>query len=425
MQVIGARWIAVGMLGAVLGAGCATPAPEPDEEVRLGSGVTDEPCPGAADQTRGCIYLGVLADLTDGPFGPLGVEVVSGVRDFWRQVNDAGGIGKFDVDVDTYLRDTGYDPQAHREAFDEIGQDVVGLALSFGTPTTEALAPTLAAQSMVTVPFSWWSGLDDPPVGDVLLRSGASYCAATRLTLDWLSDGAQPPDSVLVVGYPGAYAGDADDGARSWAAATDGHHLGTIETEPSGVGTPREALAFILDEEPDVVVLAVGPPRAADLVGAAVVGGYRGRFVGLMPTWDPALLQTDAAGALRASFLYVTPWEGFEGGSDAHAAMRAGADGQTPGNDGYAAGWISSYPLLEVLHAAHDEGRLTRAGLRTVAEGLEVSYDGALPVHTLGESSPDEQATVVISQPDAAAPTGLRVIETWAPPAAATSDCAP
>ena len=32
-----------------------------------GIGVTEEPCPDAVNEDNGCIYLGILSDLTEGP----------------------------------------------------------------------------------------------------------------------------------------------------------------------------------------------------------------------------------------------------------------------------------------------------------------------------------------------------------------------
>src|SRR5680860_1513074 len=82
-----------------------------DEEIATDIGVTDEPCPEPTNDGNGCIYLGVLSDLTQGPFAPLGVEIVEGQRAFFQRVNDQGGIAGYDVDIDTYTRDNLYDRQ--------------------------------------------------------------------------------------------------------------------------------------------------------------------------------------------------------------------------------------------------------------------------------------------------------------------------
>src|SRR6187402_2818887 len=81
-------------------AGCrGQEPPAADVSIKTDFGVTKEPCPQAVDATKGCIYLGVLSDLT-GPVASLGVTAAEGVKAFWKRVNTAGGIGgKFEVDA--------------------------------------------------------------------------------------------------------------------------------------------------------------------------------------------------------------------------------------------------------------------------------------------------------------------------------------
>ena len=42
-------------------------------EIRTDVGVTDDACPEAVNPDNGCIYLGILSDLTEGPFAALAV----------------------------------------------------------------------------------------------------------------------------------------------------------------------------------------------------------------------------------------------------------------------------------------------------------------------------------------------------------------
>src|SRR5690625_4643851 len=67
-------------------------------EIVTGQGVTDEPCPDSPNPDNGCIYLGILSDLTEGPFAALAVPITDAQVDFWDQVNANGGISGFDVD---------------------------------------------------------------------------------------------------------------------------------------------------------------------------------------------------------------------------------------------------------------------------------------------------------------------------------------
>src|SRR5690606_23264504 len=46
----------------------------------IGHGVTEQPCPAAVNPDTGCISLGVLPDLTGGPFAALAVPITDAQR---------------------------------------------------------------------------------------------------------------------------------------------------------------------------------------------------------------------------------------------------------------------------------------------------------------------------------------------------------
>ena len=117
---------------------CRTPAPTTaNTGEKTDHGVTKEPCPDAVDKAKGCIYLGVISDLTVGPFAPLGKPVTDAQKAFWARVNKSGGIaGKYEVDVTKYVRDNKYTAQTHNEVYQEIKGSVLALAQTLGSPTT-------------------------------------------------------------------------------------------------------------------------------------------------------------------------------------------------------------------------------------------------------------------------------------------------
>lgn len=401
--------------------GGTTDAAEPGEddaaegEVATDIGVTEEPCPEPTNDGNGCIYLGVLSDLTQGPFAPLGVEIVEGQRAFWQRVNDNGGIAGHDVDIDTYTRDNLYDTQEQSTQYRQIEPNILALAQTLGTPPTEAILPDMEADDVIGVPASWWSGWHFPETDNgLILESGYSYCLEAQIGLDWINTERGEVTSLQAVGYPGDYGGDFAVGAEEWAEANGVEFLGFVETAPNAVvGSQDAAVGQVLSAEADVVAIATGPGEVAEIVGGAAAQGFTGQFMGSVPTWNPALLDSPAGPALEAQYLHVGPWEDFGGESAAHEAMREALDGELPTNDGFTFGWIWSYPLLAALEAAADNGDMTRAGLRSVTDGLVVDYEGALP-ETVKSDNPDETAnrTAVISAPDADAPLNLSSIAT-------------
>jgi ABC-type branched-subunit amino acid transport system substrate-binding protein len=401
------------------------PAPSGDAAPIFDEGVTEAPCEnpagGVANAGNGCIYLGILSDLTEGPFAPLGQLIQRGQQDFWGRVNSAGGISGFDIDIDTYTRDTKYNPQDHAQAYRQIEPSILALAQSLGTPTTEAILADMDADDVIAAPAGWWSGFNfEANSKGLILASGYSYCLESMIGLDWFTaNGPRPIGSIAAVGYPGDYGGDVAAGAEAWAAANDVPFAGFIQTAPNFIaGSQDAAVGAVIASGADIVVLGVGPGETAEIVGkVAASGAPLGSilFLGAGPTWNPALLATAAAPALIGLYTNVSPWEDYTGDSAGHEAMRAAFGDNAPINQGYAAGWVWQYPVKAALEAAAANGDLTRAGLRSIVDGLAVDYEGVLPATQMGgDPNVNVNRTAVISRVDAEAPNGLTTIQAGA-----------
>ena len=383
-------------------------------DIQFDTGVTEDACPNAVNPDNGCIYLGVLSDLTEGPFAALGVPLTEAQRDFWNRVNEDGGIAGFDVDIDTYTRDTKFDPQEHSSAYRQIEPNILALHQSLGTEPTEAILRDMDDDDVIASPATWWSGwgFEEKDRG-LILEIGYSYCIESMIALDYVSENIAEPGSVMAVGYPGDFGGDSAAGVEAWAEAAGVEFLGFVETAPNAiVGSQDAAISQIVSGAPDVVMLAVGPAETAEIVGGSAAQGFEGQFMGSVPTWNPALLQTPAAPALEAMYLHVGFAENFDGESEAHDKLREARDGEPPVNDAYTYGWIQSYPILRALEAAAANGDLTRQGLRSVVDGLVVDYEGALPDQVYGgDPSENVQREGVISRPDSESPLGYTTLE--------------
>lgn len=416
------RSFAVIGTGALVLAACgsdtddgASETAEPDDggevtEIVTDVGVTEEPCPDAVNADNGCIYLGVISDLTEGPFAVFGQELTAGQTDFWNRVNEAGGVGGYDVDITEYTRDAKYNPQEHSQAYREIEPEVLALAQTLGTVNTQGILADMDADNVIGAPATWWSGwsFDEEDNGRIV-ESGASYCVQAIGGLDWLADNREAPASVIAVGFPGDFGGDAAGGFEIWAEENGAEFAGFVETGPNAaVGNQDAAVQQVVGSGADVVVLAAGPGEVAEIVGKSAAGGFTGTFLGLAPTWNPVLLGTESAPALEALFLHVGTHETYGSDTPAHAAMQEAKGDEVPANDAYTFGWVWQYPLQAVLEAAAENGDLTREGLVSVIDGLEVDFEGALPPATLG-GDPDRSVTV--SQVDAEAALGITTLE--------------
>jgi ABC-type branched-subunit amino acid transport system substrate-binding protein len=383
-------------------------------DIQFDTGVTEEACPNAVNADNGCIYLGILSDLTEGPFAALGVPLTEAQRDFWNRVNTDGGIAGFDVDVDTYTRDTRFDPQEHSSAYRQIEPNILALHQSLGTEPTEAILRDMDDDNVIASPATWWSGwgFEEQDRG-LILEIGYSYCIESMIAMDYVTANIAEPASVMAVGYPGDFGGDSAAGVEAWAEAAGVEFLGFVETAPNAiVGSQDAAISQIVSGAPDAVMLAVGPAETAEIVGGSAAQGFEGQFMGSVPTWNPALLQTPAAPALEAMYLHVGFAENFDGESEAHDKLREARNGEPPVNDAYTYGWIQSYPILRALEAAAANGDLTREGLRSVVDGLTVDYEGALPDQVYGgDPSENVQREATISRPDGESPLGYSTVE--------------
>ena len=118
------------------------------------------------------------------------------------------------------------------------------------------------------------------------------------------------------------------------------------------------------------------------IVGQAAAQGFTGQFIGLGPTWNPALLAHPGRSRRwrRSTCSRAT---GAPSAPTPRATRRCGrrsASVEQP-NDGYTAGWAWSYPLKAALEEWLDgDYDKDRAGLLEAVQSLEtVDYEGMLP----------------------------------------------
>lgn len=383
------------------------PPPDLDRpEGTVGRGVTAEPCPAAANPDNGCIYLGALEDLGRGDAGRVGVAASAGRRAFWERVNERGGIGGYDIDATTYVRDTGAAVQTHRQSFAEIHSEVLALAASRGTAATAGLLPLLRETGMaalVTPAVSGWS------TSEHVFTVGANVCAQAAGAVDDAvvasSSGAAGNGGITVVTHPGTFGQDAAAGAALAASQYRGRSLHvTVPAEEPSSGV-EGAVADVLASSPDVVVVATGAAVLEQVATALVEGGFEGAVVALADGWDSRLAER-LPRAVAAQLRVVGPWAPWGAQTPGHAALRDGLDDGVEPSEAHVAGWVSQYPLATALAAAVDAGELTPEGVRGALLQVEgFASDGMLPA---GEAAGvTVEARSVVSAVDPDAPTGL------------------
>lgn len=375
-------------------------------------GVTSEPCPDAVNEDNGCIYLGTISDLTKGPFAPLAVPITEAQAAFWNRVNEQGGIDGYDVDVTKYVADSEYNPQIHNQKYQEMREDVLALAQSLGSTTTITILDDMKSDNIVAAPASWNSAWEFEPY---VMESGSNYCFESMNGVDYAVAERGVKKGVVAVGYPGDYGGDSASGVEAAAKANDLEF--TRVESPPGKENQKTAIGKILAADPDLVVAAVGPTEMAVIAGGLAQQGFQGTIVGNGPTWNPALLKTEAAPALKALYVQAGPWAPYGTDTPGHEAMREALGDVAPEklNDGLTAGWAWSYPLLAALKKAGEDGDITRESLVEAAANLEeVDTEGMLPDGanvTKGDPSDVAFRETVVSKVDESAPTGVSIVQ--------------
>jgi ABC-type branched-subunit amino acid transport system substrate-binding protein len=401
-------------VGALLLGGCGTQ----HSEAKTASGVTRQPCAKAVNKKHGCIYLGIISDLTTGPFRTTGVPITKAQAAFWNRVNQQGGIGDYDVDATTYVRDNHYDPATEQKEYKEIQGHVLALAQTLGSPTTSAILNDLQANKMLAVPASWSSAW---LFQDVMLEVGASYCFQSMNAVDYAVK-AYGAKSVMAVHYPGDY-GDDDAAGVAVASKANGLRYTSMPT-PTGANKQAATVDAIIKGKPDLVMLATGPADAEAIIGKTVARGFKGHFTGSYPVWIKTLLKGPAAQAIKSRFIQVYPWKPYAADSPGHAAMRAALRGADP-NDSYITGWLSSYALKAVLQQAAQNKDLTHEGVFLAAQQItSVDFEGMMPEkagNRVGDANDTAFRETVLLKPDDREFTGVRALNDFAAGPTATS----
>jgi ABC-type branched-subunit amino acid transport system substrate-binding protein len=405
--------LAVPLAATMVLTGCRaqeSTAPQTGKEGnKVDFGVTNEPCPDATDKSKGCIYLGTLSDLTEGPFKALAVPITEAQKAFWKRVNQQGGIGGYEIDVTKYVKDNKYNPQIQNQVYQEIKPNILAIVQTLGSPTTAAILPDLKTNNIVAVPASWTSLWG---VEDVVMESGTNYCMEAMNSVDYATD-KMAVKTVMAVHLAGDYGDDAAAGAKI-AAQKRGLAFEDVKTA-TGQDNQSAAIDAIVSKKPDLVILTNSPTDAAVIIGQSAARGFKGKFIGTSPTWNPGLLQSAAAPAIKALYLQSGPWQPWGADTPGHKAMREALGNVAQKNDGYTSGWVWSYPMKAALTKAAENKDLTRAGLLAAVKSLtKVDYEGMLP-DGAGNYAGKPNDTVFrqseIAKPDDAAPTGVTVIE--------------
>jgi ABC-type branched-subunit amino acid transport system substrate-binding protein len=334
------------------------------------------------------IRVGYLSDLS-GPFAALVGAINAGAELYFTQLNQAGGIDGWTVEM--VVRDTGYDPEAHVQFYEELAADTVMIGQSTGSPQTVGILSQLAEDGVLAIPLTWYSGWTDETLNANLLHHGMPYCLEAHNLLGYITDNNEV-STLAIATVGGDYGLDAAAGATQAADALglevvyDG--TGAIIQEAEGPANPDEIANAIVAADPDVVFLT-GRSQDTEAVYSLVVGqGLEAIWTGAFPSYSPRFIAPGSPIAEQAArdfilSFYGTPWAA---GTPEITAFRDGVlAAGLPASEYFTEGALEATIIHRVLETAIANGDLTQQGVLAAGKSLE-SVD-------LGGLGPDEAYT--------------------------------
>lgn len=376
-------------------------SPSPDEEVVGGPGV---------DVEAKTITVAALSPLS-GPGAVIGVPGTGGEQVYFDALNASGGIDGWTVELEAL--DTQYDPQLHKQVYNDVADEIALVSQSVGSPTTAAILDDLAADQMLAFPASLASGLAQYPN---LVLIGTPYRLDVQNGLQWAADeqGAEPGSSVAIVYQDDEYGQDALSG---YERAVDELELDSVaeltyaRTDTDFTATVRQ----LADEGAEYVWLTTTPTQTGPILAKADELGFDPVWLLSGPAFDPTLLTRAQLPPSLFEDAYVVSsfaaWgEDAPGMAELEERLAELAPDQEP-NPFFLVGYLQARLVEETLRAGIEAGDLSREGLLAAAATLQdVDMGGLLPAQSSGTDAADripsrESGVFAI---DADAPAGVR-----------------
>jgi ABC-type branched-subunit amino acid transport system substrate-binding protein len=322
------------------------------------------------DLTTKTIKLGVLND-ESGSAAAIGKPYAVGKRVLAAQIN-AGGSGLLPEGwkVELVERDHGYNPHKAVQVYNQIKDDVLLIAHSFGTPNTLPLRPMLERDGMIALPGSLASAMSS---NRFTVPNQPSYEVEAMRAFDWVvgeqEKAGKNKDAIraAIVYQQDDYG---HDGLKGWLRAAEHHGIALVSKQPVIVGQRDFAptLAALKEAKATHVMLSILPGATEALLGAAAQLAYRPTWLGQSPSWSDGFFDPQAVRpALFASYYWVTGgtyWgENLPGMVKFLEAYEKHGASQSAPNYYLLASYAQGVLAVEIARRAIEAGDATRAGL--------------------------------------------------------------
>ena len=350
------------------------------------------------DTAKKEISLGVLTPLSGPVAAPIGIPLTKGLETYFNAVNANGGIDGYKIKL--VEKDSKYDPQTQVQMYNQIHNQVLMLAESLGSPTTQAIVSLSERDKMLVSAATLDSILARQQYMILIgtpyrlqVENGLEYAikVASQLGVSNPKIGIISQDDAYgqdgVTGYQEALAcySNLSDVARATYEATDTSFVAQV-TKMKQAGA-------------QFVVLTAIPSAAGAIIGTAAQLGYFPQWILNSPAWLNAFV--GANGPQFDQLLEKSVWvvaQGASWGDRSQPGMAEMLDNiqkyapdQKP--DGYFQfGYAEAKVTYAILKKAIANGDLTRDGLLKAFNELgTVSLGGLFGADAKYGSSPDQR----------------------------------
>lgn len=370
------------------------------------------------DSATRTIKVGELTPLT-GPVAIIGKPLTRGHEVYFQYVNEVlGGVGK-DLDKDKryqvqlVTKDTQYVADVHVQQYAAIKNEVLLIAQSLGTPTTQAILPQIRNDKILTGAAT---------LASVWLKEKYVVPAGAPYPAQFINAAQHLKDSGAAV-KAGIIYQDDDYGAEGvkgleFAAKEFGFPIVARATYKVGDQQFLTQVKSMKDKGASHVFLTSVPSATGTILGTAATLQYAPRWIGQSPTWIGALAKSKVAPYMQQTMWVVTDascgWDetgaGCEGMKELRDNVARFAKDQAP-DYYFIFGYTQARIIHQILEKAVADGDLTREGVVKAFESLrDVNMGGLLNPISYGTTCEDKVPVTAsrIWSVDPAAATGLK-----------------
>ena len=389
--------------------GCAGSSPSSSSG---GTSTTTLKAGPGVDMTTKTITLGIISPYSGPVAAPIGDPLALGVKVFFDHVNDNGGINGYKVKF--LEEDSQYNPQIQVQKYQQIHGQILMIADSLGTPTTDAILPLADSDHMLISAATLSSALAREKY---VVLVGTPYRLQVENAFDYVVNTLKDTKPKTGIIYQNDEYGQ--DGLQGYKEAITAYGLNDVGQASYAV-TDKDFTAQVSQMKQagaKYVFLSTLPTVTATIVGTAAKLGYFPKFILQSPAWSNLLLGVKALVPLLTKLWVVG--QGATWGDTSKPGMaqlvqdvQKYAPSQKP--DGYFEfGYAESYITYAILKKAMANNDLTRDGLFNAFNSLgSVDLGGLYPSVTYGASSNQRVPTRdnVIFQIDPTQPNDVKAL---------------